>query len=189
MTISEIGTLWEIPESTVEALRVIGKGGVTAIAVNPHSGIGKTLLIEALLNDMPAHRHPIHLRGVSERFEWLREPDLERDESVLIANEISNHMKIYLWGEAAAAAIGLARDGWTMWGTAHASAARDLFADWIRGGLITSLSGLPDRLVVIAIDAVDTSFRRTVSFELVERGASTNVASDELIAVLRQTGA
>lgn len=185
--IDDLGRIWDLPPATCAALAAIARAGVSAVVVNPWSGVGKTLLLESLLNDLPPHRRPIYLRGLAERFDWLADDAIDRYRDVLVANEISDHLGLYLWGPPARRALSLATAGWTLWGTAHATGAEDLLFDWVHGGILESVAKLPDRLVVIAIEANETSRRRALRFEIVEHGVPFPVEPDVLFARLRET--
>lgn len=170
IALPDLGANWGLSKPTLIALREL-VGSRSSIAIcSERSGAGKTLLLEALLASLPPQMSLLYLRGGFERFAFLADPACERSRSLLVANEISPYEDVYLWGERARRALELAREGWTVWCTAHAASAPDLVARWVAGGLVTTTADLPERLVVISLRETDTGERRTLTFETIERG-------------------
>ena len=63
---------------------------------------GKTTMLTALLDFLPAEVETIYLRGWYERFDFLDSRDPRT--TYLLCNEISNNLPTYLWGNGRAAA-------------------------------------------------------------------------------------
>jgi energy-coupling factor transporter ATP-binding protein EcfA2 len=94
------------------------------VAAGP-SGAGKTTLLTALLEFLPAETRRIYLRGSFESFAFLSDPSIVPHESVLLINEVSPHLPIYLWGPAVARALTVAERGFSLLATAHAESVPD----------------------------------------------------------------
>ena len=88
---------------------------------------GKTTVLTALLEFLPAAVNRIVLRGVREDFAWLETADPAR--SVLLVSEISSHAPHYTWGPAARQAIRAAGGGFGLMATLHADSLEGVFAE------------------------------------------------------------
>jgi len=89
-------------------------------------GAGKTTLLGALLNLLaPSHR--VHLAGTAETFAFLADTtgDTTPGDTLLLANELSSHLPIYLWGTQARRAFDAVANGYAIAGTLHADSADD----------------------------------------------------------------
>lgn len=94
------------------------------VAAGP-SGVGKTTLLTALLEFLPAPTRRIYLRGNFENFAFLSDPAIDPHESVLLVNEISPHLPIYLWGPAVARTLAAAERGFSLLATVHAESVAE----------------------------------------------------------------
>lgn len=86
---------------------------------------GKTTVLGALL-DLLAPSPRVHLAGAAETFAFLG--DTTPGDTLLLANEISSHLPIYLWGAQALRAFDAVAAGYTIAGTLHADSADDAMA-------------------------------------------------------------
>jgi hypothetical protein len=113
--------------------------------------VGKTTLLEALLDFLPATARRVDLAGVVEDFAWLPEAaDLgwQRDLAApsgsssrapaipigpatgyLVAAELSPHLPIYTWGRAARTVVRAATIGYGIGATIHADRLEDVHAE------------------------------------------------------------
>ena len=101
-------------------------------------GVGKSTVLEALLDFLPASVDRIDLAGVDEEFGWLPEaaalgwpsagrpaaastgPPVTPDSAYLVAAELSEHLPIYTWGAAARILVRAASIGYGFGATIHA---------------------------------------------------------------------
>jgi energy-coupling factor transporter ATP-binding protein EcfA2 len=90
------------------------------------SGAGKTTLLTALLDFLPPRTHRIYPRGCFETFAFLSDPAISPRESVLLINEISPHLPVYLWGPAVGRILQATQRGFALLTTAHADSVHDL---------------------------------------------------------------
>ena len=85
---------------------------------------GKTATLTALLDFLPPSVGRIYLRGTDERFDFVA--SAKPASTLLLVNELSDHLPYYLWGDEARRAFALLNDGYALAGTMHAENARDL---------------------------------------------------------------
>jgi hypothetical protein len=79
---------------------------------------GKTTALSALVDFLPDNTTGIFVRGWWEEYEWRDE--IKAGTGYLLVNEMSDHLPIYVWGNAARGALKLAGEGWGMGATMHA---------------------------------------------------------------------
>lgn len=132
-----------------------------AVVAGP-SGVGKSTLLTALIELLPAGTRRIHVRGCFETFAFLDDPELDPRRTALLVNELSPHLPVYLWGPGVARLAAAAKLGFAILATAHAGSGLEFAA---------SLAGSPLRLppdlvaafefvVAIAPDRASASGRR-----------------------------
>lgn len=103
---------------------------VSLAIVAPDAAAGKSSLLAALLPFVPHQRRCYHLRGSFETFRFTRSPDWRPGRAVLIANEVSDHLPVYLPHCRLTAALQLVGQGARIWATAHARDLRHLLDCW-----------------------------------------------------------
>jgi hypothetical protein len=112
-------------------------------------GVGKTTLLEALLEFLPGSVRRVDLAGVAEDFSWLPEaatlgwptesaavvgaPRVAPATAYLVAAELSEHLPIYTWGRAARTLVRAASIGYGIAATIHADRLEDIH-DELRAG-------------------------------------------------------
>jgi hypothetical protein len=105
-------------------------------------GVGKTTVLEALLDFLPASVRRIDLAGVAEDFSWLPEaaalgwpgdgptapstPPVTPATAYPVAAELSEHLPIYTWGAAARTLVRAASIGYGFGATIHADRLEDV---------------------------------------------------------------
>lgn len=87
---------------------------------------GKTTMLTALLDFLPADIQTLHLHGLYERFEFLSTTG--PDNTYLLCNEISSHLPIYLWGRGVRRLFEVMESGYGMATTIHAAGASEVCA-------------------------------------------------------------
>jgi hypothetical protein len=113
------------------------------VVAEPHEA-GKTTLLTALLDFLPAGTRPIYLRGWYERFAFL--DTVPAAEAYLLCNEISSHLPTYMWGRGVRRVFEAAARGYPLATTMHASSADEAFAQ---------LRSYPLELPEDALSAID----------------------------------
>ena len=90
-------------------------------AEQPHSG--KTTTLTALLDFLPARARRVFIRGWAETFDYLQQTRAE--DTLLLANELSSHLPVYLWGPKAVRVFSTLRRGYALGSTLHADSAEE----------------------------------------------------------------
>jgi hypothetical protein len=105
-------------------------------------GVGKTTMLDALLDFLPSSVRRIDLAGAAEEFAWLPEaaalgwpttgptnastPRVGPTSAYLVAAELSEHLPIYTWGAAARTLVRAASIGYGIGATIHADRLEDV---------------------------------------------------------------
>jgi hypothetical protein len=105
-------------------------------------GVGKTTLLEALLDFLPSSVRRVDLAGAAEDFAWLpeaaalgwagRRPTAGSSQAIapatafLVAAELSEHLPFYTWGPAARTLVRAASIGYGIGATIHADRLEDV---------------------------------------------------------------
>ena len=137
------GTL-ELPVAAFLAAAVRRRWSLAVVAAP--SGAGKTTLLSALLPWLPPGTRRYYLRGGFEPFAFLDDPAAEPETSVLLCNEISPHLPIYLWGDGVARLLEARKRGFQIASTAHADGAL---------GFVRLLTGPPLRVAADLVAGFD----------------------------------
>ncbi|MGH2450946.1 MAG: hypothetical protein ACRDGE_06710 [Candidatus Limnocylindria bacterium] len=99
-------------------------GSMLIAAEQPHSG--KTTTLTSFLDFVPDGVRRIFVRGWSETFDYLRQTDPAS--TLLLANELSAHLPVYLWGPKAVEVFRGLRRGYAIASTLHADSADETVA-------------------------------------------------------------
>ena len=137
-----------------------GHGSLLVAAERPRSG--KTTLLTAFCDLLPDAISRVYLRGGSETFDFLA---LSPARTLLLANELSSHLPVYLWGDQAVRAFRALREGFALGSTLHADSAVEAIAQ-LRDELGVAAGDLAriDLLLVMRVDdAPDAPARRVVT--------------------------
>src|SRR5207245_3136634 len=90
-------------------------------AEQPHSG--KTTTLTALLDFLPNRVRRIFIRGWVETFDYLAQT--KPTDTILLGNELSSHLPVYLWGPKAVRVFETLRRGYALGSTLHADSAEE----------------------------------------------------------------
>ena len=99
-------------------------GSILIAAEQPHSG--KTTTLTAFLDFLPNDVRRIFVRGWVETFDYLKQTAPER--TILLGNELSSHLPVYLWGPKAVRVFKTLGDGYALGSTLHADTAEEAVA-------------------------------------------------------------
>jgi len=105
-------------------LALEGHGSLLIAAEPPHSG--KTTTLTALLDLVPHDVRRVFLRGWAETFDFMGQTEPRR--TLLLANELSSHLPVYLWGPKAVETFRTLRRGYALASTLHADNADEAVA-------------------------------------------------------------
>ena len=180
------------PRSIVELIRsgtldaelaatlwVLIEGRVPVIVAGDEGGAGKTTLLDALLDFLPPGVHTRQLAGASETFGWLPQatelgwqgtpaaagsaPTVRPDTTVLIAEELSDHLPAYTWGQEARIAIRAASIGYQLAATIHADTLEAVFEQLRRPPVRADDDELSRLGLVLIVRRLDDDRRRVTA--------------------------
>lgn len=142
-------------------------------------GTGKSTLLAALLDFLPASVRIVELAGETETFHWLPQaselgwPGAARpspggdpvrpDTTVLLAPELSDHLPSYTWGEGARVAVRAASIGYGLAATIQADSLDGVFEALRRPPVRLADDELSHLGVVLVLRTVDGGRRRVVA--------------------------
>lgn len=115
---------------------------------DPTPGVGKTTTLNALLGFLPPGTTLVYTTGMYEDFGFRDE--VEPATTCVLANEVSNHLRIYMWGGVARELLNLPGEGYAVATSCHADTVQDVLsmlrhdlrlpADTVRGlGIIVNI--------------------------------------------------
>jgi hypothetical protein len=164
MSITEIVRAGNMDTRTAAlcGMTIEAHGSLLIAAEQPHSG--KTTTLTALLDYLPQRVRRIFVRGWAETFDFVQQT--KASETILLANELSSHLPVYLWGPKAVRVFTMLRRGYALGSTLHADTAEEAVAQ-LTGELGVAASDLArvELLVVMRIYASSSGghARRVVS--------------------------
>jgi hypothetical protein len=91
---------------------------------DPTPGVGKTTTLNALLGFLPGGSTLVYTVGMYEEFDFTTEVDPET--TCVLANEVSNHLPIYMWGKVARRLLQLPEEGFAIATSCHADTVSDV---------------------------------------------------------------
>lgn len=159
-----------------------GHGSLLIAAEEPHSG--KTTTLTALLDLMSPGVRRVFVRGWAETFDYLRQT--EPRSTLLLANELSSHLPVYLWGPKAVEVFRTLRRGYALASTLHADSAEEAVAQ-LTGELGVEHEDLAriDLLLVMRMYRMGTAYgpvaRRVVSAHRLVSAPSSGVGLVPLV--------
>lgn len=153
-------------------LLAVAASDVSVAIVAPHAAAGKSTLLAALLSHLDMDCPRYYLRGSYETFGFARDAHWQPSKAVMIANEISDFLPVYLPRHLTRPAFQLVSEGARLWATAHADGLHDLLARWPNWP-----GSVP--LAVVTIDGYD----RRIDIEL-SRPQHPSRRSDEAAAAI-----
>jgi hypothetical protein len=93
---------------------------------DPTPGVGKTTTLNALLGFLPAGSTLVYTMGMYEDFEFQAE--VNPATTCVLANEVSDHLRIYMWGQVARKLLRLPKEGFAVATSCHADTLEDVLA-------------------------------------------------------------
>ncbi len=126
MSITEIVQAGNMDARTAAlcGMAIEAHGSLLIAAEHPHSG--KTTTLTALLDYLPGATRRIFVRGWSETFDFLSQT--RPAQTLLLVNELSSHLPVYLWGPKAVRLFATLRGGYALGSTLHADSADEAVA-------------------------------------------------------------
>lgn len=157
-------------------LWVLVEGRVPLIVAAAESGVGKSTVLNALLDFLPGGVRTVELEGSAERFDWLPQATelgwrrasgvprlaasgdtpVRPDTTVLLIPELSDRLPSCTWGEEARIAIRAASIGYGLAATIHADRLEDVFETLRRAPVRADDDELSRLGVVLVVRRVGT---------------------------------
>jgi len=168
MSVSELVAAGDMDARTaaVAWLTLAGHGSVLIAAEQPHSG--KTTTLTALLDLVPERIRRVYLRGGAETFEFLATS--RPATTLLLANELSSHLPVYLWGTKAVRAFTALGQGYALASTLHADSRAEAIAQLRELGVDGSDLARVDLLIVMCARRVASVVRPLGPSLVTDRG-------------------
>lgn len=91
---------------------------------DPTPGVGKTTTLNALLGLIPNGSTLVYTTGMYEDFDWRDE--VPPQTTYVLANEVSDHLSIYMWGRNARTLLRLPEKGFAIATSCHADTVADV---------------------------------------------------------------
>jgi hypothetical protein len=91
---------------------------------DPTPGVGKTTTLNALLEFLPGGSTLVYTAGMYEDFSFKEQVTPET--TCVLANEVSDHLRIYMWGRVARALMRLPEEGFAIATSCHADTIDDV---------------------------------------------------------------
>ena len=89
---------------------------------------GKTTTLTALLDLLPPDTRRVYLRGHYETFDFVHDEGADPQHTYVLANEMSDHLAVYLWGSRIYKTFELLEQGYALGSTMHAETVDDVIA-------------------------------------------------------------
>jgi hypothetical protein len=91
---------------------------------DPTPGVGKTTTLNALLQFLPGGSTLVYTTGMYEDFSFKEQ--VTPDTTCVLANEVSDHLRIYMWGRVARALLRMPEEGYAIATSCHADTIDDV---------------------------------------------------------------
>src|SRR5258708_4367274 len=163
MSITELVAARDLDARTAALCWLVLAGHRSLLIAAPQPHAGKTTLLTALLDLLPERTARVYLRGGAETFDFLGAATPQR--TVLLANELSSHLPVYLWGAKAVRAFRALGDGYALAGTLHADPVAETIAQ------------LRDELGVAAADLTRIDLLAVMRLEPTAGGVARRIVS------------
>lgn len=114
---------------------------------DPTPGVGKTTTLNAMLDFLPNGSALVYTSGMFEHFEFKELEEVQPSNTLVLCNEVSDHLRIYMWGRVARRFLDLPAEGYSIATSMHADTLDDVL-DALMGDLHLT-AGQTSRLGVI----------------------------------------
>jgi len=144
---------------------------------DPTPGIGKTTTLNALLDFLLGGSTLVYTTGMYEDFSFRDAVDPAT--TCVLANEVSDHLRIYMWGRVARALLTLPEEGFAVATSCHADTVEDVL-DMLLRDLRLPPAAVSQLGIVINIGMVGRVWplrRRFLSVNLLRLSDATEVAN------------
>ena len=118
---------------------------------DPTPGVGKTTTLNALLGFLPVGSTMVYTMGMFEDFDFVSQ--VNPATTCVLANEVSDHLRIYMWGRPARTLLRLPQDGFAVATSCHADTIDDVLG-MLRGDLRLTAEDVRGLGVIVNIGLV-----------------------------------
>jgi hypothetical protein len=91
---------------------------------DPTPGVGKTTTLNALLEFLPGGSTLVYTGGMYEDFSF--KDQVTPESTCVLANEVSDHLRIYMWGRVARSLLRMPEEGYAIATSCHADTIDDV---------------------------------------------------------------
>ncbi|HEU5439318.1 MAG TPA: hypothetical protein VFU88_08520 [Ktedonobacterales bacterium] len=144
---------------------------------DPTPGVGKTTTLNALLGFVPNGSTLVYTAGMYEDFDWLDQ--VPPESTYVLANEVSDHLPIYMWGRHARKLLTLPERDFAIATSCHADTVADVL-EMLGGDLRLPGDAIARLGVIVNIGLVGRIWpprRRFLSVHLLQPMASAASAA------------
>jgi hypothetical protein len=175
LTVAQIMALGSLDARTAALLWMLIERHTSLIVsgpTDPTPGVGKTTTLNALLGFLPMGSTMAYTMGMFEDFDFVSQVDAAS--TCVLSNEVSNHLRIYMWGRPARTLLRLPQDGFAIATSCHADTIDDVL-DMLLVDLRLTAEDVRQLGVIVNIGLVGTRWpprRRflTVNYALPDGG-------------------
>jgi hypothetical protein len=160
---------------------------IVAGPTDPTPGVGKTTTLNALLGFVPSGSTLVYTVGMYEDFDFAAQ--VQPESTCVLANEVSNHLPIYMWGRVARHLLKLPEQGFEIATSCHADTVDDVLS-MLRGDLKVPASDIRRLGLIINIGLVGKVWpprRRFLTVNFVRTAPSGSVPHDSTIELIPLT--
>lgn len=118
---------------------------------SPTPGVGKTTTLNAMLDFLPDGTSLVYTSGMYERFDFREVTEPET--TCVLCNEVSDHLRIYMWGRVARRFLDLPAEGYAVATSMHADTLDDVLGA-LMGDLHLSAEQLARLGIIVNIGIV-----------------------------------
>lgn len=129
LSVAQLVSLGSLDASTGALLWLLIEHHVSVIVsgpTDPTPGVGKTTTLNAMLDFLPAGSALVYTLGMYEDFAFRQEPGVDPATTCVLANEVSDHLRIYMWAGAARRLLRLPKDSYAIATSCHADTVEDV---------------------------------------------------------------
>lgn len=129
LSVAQIIAMGSVDAETAGVIWLLLEHGASltvAGPTDPQPGVGKTTTLNALLQFLPEGTALAYMSGMYEDFAFTRLPDIKPQETYALCNEVSDHLRIYMWGRVAKRYLTLPAQGYHIATSVHADTIDDV---------------------------------------------------------------
>jgi hypothetical protein len=160
---------------------------IVAGPTDPTPGVGKTTTLNALLGFVPSGSTLVYTVGMYEDFDFASQ--VQPESTCVLANEVSNHLPIYMWGRVARHLLKLPEQGFEIATSCHADTIDDVLS-MLRHDLKVPATDIRRLGLIINIGLVGKVWpprRRFLTVNFVRSAPSDSVPHDSTIELIPVT--